>query len=814
MKRSVIRLAAWTLAVSALVLCASCKGEGASGEGKTAGKGPVVAGADRDPARAELLTGIYTPVKLPLPDGYIAGYETQNCTPLVDRETGSVTVMCIRKNDGEDLPKYLLATTDAEHGVTRTVPLPEIGDLTVSRWAFDSEGRCFFVAGKTREKSEDGFRAFWDYYLYRFDPPAAGETGGTLSEGLYLNPIFDAYNEFDIQNLIADEEGDVWAGFLMGGMSGKTVVFTPELVRKAVIDSRTNSPMTAIPSSAGGGAAVKLNSTVIGASILSKDGTSRRIELPEMPDRVTFPEDGDGRTFYYSSNTGVWKAVLDSKDVAAVECLMDFGNSNVKTNVNGSGSDWSYLLAVLSEDCMLFTEQGGLTLYTASGDVDLSTLKVIEIALGAENGWEAYAWPDLIVEYNKTHPDCRLVVKDYTLYNNAENPDGGIRKLTTDIVTGIYKPDLVVGSYGGDLVRVLVRDHIYADLSPFIEGDDTVNRDNLFDCAERMFADGAETWGLTASVQFWGPFSCRSVLDLFAPELTEESGWTFGQMLDLAESLPEDTVFYHSLWQENADRMLLGPDGYSVFIDREKGEAKFDSPLFTRWLKFYASLPKDFDDWMKSTPTGKLRAARDDAAIYDYAYRDKIVLQWIGVYDFRNERAESLFGTKDWVFLGHPAQGHSGIDCRAQNCLVMTKWCANPDICWDVIRMFLLSPASSIGLPVLESKFDEALAERDYLDHQAIVYFDGSTVGSPRDPDLTQDKLKKPGYIVFYAPEDFEHIRRLMNIAGYPMTEKLSPDIAEIVAEEISAFAGGVGTAEDCARKIQSRVSIWLSEHE
>ena len=204
MKRSVIRLAAWTLAVSALVFCASCKREGGSGEGKTGGGGPVVAGADRDPARAELLTGIYTPVKLPLPEGYIVGYETQNCTPLVDRETGSVTVLCIRENEEEDLPKYILATTDAEHGVTRTVPLPGIGDLTVSRWAFDAQGRCFFAAGKTREKSEDGFRAFWDYYLYRFDPPAEGETGGTLSEGLYLNPVFDAYNEFDILNLIAD----------------------------------------------------------------------------------------------------------------------------------------------------------------------------------------------------------------------------------------------------------------------------------------------------------------------------------------------------------------------------------------------------------------------------------------------------------------------------------------------------------------------------------------------------------------------------------------------------------------------------------
>ena len=34
-----------------------------------------------------------------------------------------------------------------------------------------------------------------------------------------------------------------------------------------------------------------------------------------------------------------------------------------------------------------------------------------------------------------------------------------------------------------------------------------------------------------------------------------------------------------------------------------------------------------------------------------------------------------------------------------------------------------------------------------------------------------------------------------------------------ITTEEVNAFYGGVGSAEDCAKKIQSRVSIWLAEN-
>ena len=34
----------------------------------------------------------------------------------------------------------------------------------------------------------------------------------------------------------------------------------------------------------------------------------------------------------------------------------------------------------------------------------------------------------------------------------------------------------------------------------------------------------------------------------------------------------------------------------------------------------------------------------------------------------------------------------------------------------------------------------------------------------------------------------------------------------EIVEEEVSALIAGVGSAEDCAAKIQSRAAIWAAE--
>ena len=38
-------------------------------------------------------------------------------------------------------------------------------------------------------------------------------------------------------------------------------------------------------------------------------------------------------------------------------------------------------------------------------------------------------------------------------------------------------------------------------------------------------------------------------------------------------------------------------------------------------------------------------------------------------------------------------------------------------------------------------------------------------------------------------------------------------DVTDIVREQIPVFDTCFGTVEDCAKRIQSRVSIWLAEH-
>ena len=81
------------------------------------------------------------------------------------------------------------------------------------------------------------------------------------------------------------------------------------------------------------------------------------------------------------------------------------------------------------------------------------------------------------------------------------------------------------------------------------------------------------------------------------------------------------------------------------------------------------------------------------------------------------------------------------------------------------------------------------------------------------DNDLRTKPLKRPGYVCVPEEDDLARFRAFLDEqAGYPMTEFVEPEIIAIIQEELSALSDGVGTPDDCAAKVQSRVSIWLAE--
>ena len=114
------------------------------------------------------------------------------------------------------------------------------------------------------------------------------------------------------------------------------------------------------------------------------------------------------------------------------------------------------------------------------------------------------------------------------------------------------------------------------------------------------------------------------------------------------------------------------------------------------------------------------------------------------------------------------------------------------------------------GIPGLVSEFEKEVEE--YYSYEFTFRYSGSASWGTKNPDRPRT-LDEPGIMTEFTEEDERRIRDVLdNHCGIPFALSADEDVTAIVDEEISVYLGGVGTASDCAKKIQSRVSILLAE--
>jgi hypothetical protein len=148
---------------------------------------------------------------------------------------------------------------------------------------------------------------------------------------------------------------------------------------------------------------------------------------------------------------------------------------------------------------------------------------------------------------------------------------------------------------------------------------------------------------------------------------------------------------------------------------------------------------------------------------------------------------------------------------------------AAPDLAWEFIAACMEPdrypdgrPTGGGSIPVLKDVYDELCEE--YYDYYIIGSFSGGGGMAKKDPEVpppTSETLDKPGYVFEFTEKDAVRLKTDLDSRHVTrIAERLPSEVREIVEEEISAFLGGKSTAETCASAIQSRVSIWLAEHQ
>ena len=765
-----------------LLILLGCRKQG----GISVQPGQVPAAGSAESSQPGILTGVYRGEELIRPEGvYVDVSHLDPGGMRFDGETGDVTFWAM----GE-VGKGVIMTVNGDD-VTKGASFDIPEDRIVQTAAFGEH--CFVWV--TAIPADHKF-AEEELNLLDLDTQE-GKTVSDIRSFFAAAERFEAdFGRFQITSSAIDADGDIWLG-----ASGEVVVLSPDGVYlNSFVSHSYSAPLTVSPE---GKVWVSTDSGI--AVLDKKNGEESVIRLRTRPSAIVF---GEGYDFYFETEQGVY-----GYDGTGSVLLMNYENSNMLEG--GAG-----FCGVIDPETLLFaSDESWIAIYRSLGDIDLSTIPTIEIAFNALSGWYSME----IVEYNKAHPETRVIVTDYTKYNTDADMTRGAQKLATDMLTGIYKPDIVIAqprSYfepkKGAEIEMMIEHKLYADLSGFLENDPVLNPENLFGAVRRYFtAEDGGMWGISSGFQVSTLFGPTALLEKWADGNGSSKGWTLTEMLDFAESLPKDSYLIGTICRQTAANRLLGPDGYAAFIDRGSATCSFDGPDFLRWLRFLTTLRNDTDRVESITPDTYGLVAKTAEAYYT----GRVALEGKELkFMTQLEDMECQFATKDWTIIGFPAEGHNGSYVQCESAIVMTSFCDDREFAWDVIRMLVTGPDSQI--PILKQTYEEQAAEFVELKYYRIVrLIEGGKHGHGNQAVdgifPTIDDLDGPGWISVPTAEDFARLEAFLdNDAGYPLTERVSPEINDIIEEEISAYFAGVGSAEDCARKIQSRVSIWLAEHQ
>ncbi|MCI8388169.1 MAG: hypothetical protein HFE63_06875 [Clostridiales bacterium] len=427
-------------------------------------------------------------------------------------------------------------------------------------------------------------------------------------------------------------------------------------------------------------------------------------------------------------------------------------------------------------------------LFEPTDDIDISDRTVIRIAtLGAD-----FQIAARVQRFNRTHPECYMIYRDYSTYNTAEAPDAGDKRMYIDISSGSYKPDIICGNIMNQTFVKLIP--TFANLDGFMERDSELTKDSLIGCIRRSYSVNSKLYALPDSCTISTSFAKSDIYDGLPDG---RSVFTQEEFLSMLENLPSGVRYSASNIPANA-QYLMGSAGYAAFVNNNK----FDKTTFMRFLDHIITMP--------------------DKPLYNVSYEQyqNSEILTAPVYlstlaDFAVPRI--YFGDSDIAVAGAPVTDIScnGVEINPYDAAyAIFDSCDNPELAWEYIRAIYLDEETS-GLPRTDAELERMRANAA---NKHLVAYES---GYARFVDELPIALPMAGYESWVELEmtdaDWAWIEEILDNSGMPLhTYKQNRDINSLICEEVSEYlsdARGCSVSE-LADICENRVKVYLSERE
>lgn len=369
--------------------------------------------------------------------------------------------------------------------------------------------------------------------------------------------------------------------------------------------------------------------------------------------------------------------------------------------------------------------------------------------------------------------------RDYYVQNQRYNADGGEFQLRMDMLEGTA-PDILPISYVD--YPIYVSQGLLTDLTPYLEQDRTLSND-LQPSILSAVRDGQEAlYYLPISYQLYAAYA--------PAELVTGTNWTTSDFQNLLAEYPNRNVLGAlSPWMKV--QVFLSYDMVS-FVDYQTMTCSFDTQDFCDYLEYLKRI-----------------------CTMEFSGDAETLLQGTSFNTLRQYKEFMQATGGRYALLGYPSDHGNGIYASAIQAFGIVKGTGHEQAAWEFIA-YLLSQdyqETCYGFPVRTSALESRIAAvrdefpgeqvQNMTPQQMLQIAQGNAVGNGTvSTSNTLDGLT--------AGEEAEFrtlISKIDLIQFGRDTENIS-----IIYEEITPYFTGEKNAQEVAKIIQNRFSIYLSE--
>ena len=382
---------------------------------------------------------------------------------------------------------------------------------------------------------------------------------------------------------------------------------------------------------------------------------------------------------------------------------------------------------------------------------------------------------DAIMRFNQTDPEYRIAIKPMVWHDEAERNKLMIQLATENEIDVLDTSLLPPGAVDRQLL---------VDLLPYIDADPDISREDFI---PSLFSALTERGGL---YEYTDKFTILTMLGadhlgISREEWTTDQAWEVLTQEESAPFMTQEQMILLFSWAATAE-----------FMDRAGGTCSFDSPVFIGWLELMKRIPVISPEGASFYSPGCDWLISNDFAS-EAGYRPRMT--------FKDEASVLGFpgssgtGTYFMKLLPADGMGHTG-QLALGDGFLWTGGCntslgvmassESKDGAWRFVKTFMQGedePYLTDGIPVLRANFEQAVANSMQRQQSNVSDYES------------------------FNERDAAVMREL--VYGTDRLVIRDDVVIDTLKTEITAFLAGKESAEEAARLIQSKLSLYMAEH-